>query len=401
MATIDILPFSIGGVKPPMNLLYELFSSKIDSKNLMYPLDLGTNPTYGHAVQFTIYDYQYPAAEAVTGAFNNLDKLTSTLSGNITTESLKGLFGDTTLAEGLKALSPTNLRLQKSNPLSTISLYMPDTLAFDYNHLYNELSLTETLGAPGILASAMADTGSMMQGKDNSMGNYANLVAGPAAYLIDKKLGGLAGNIAKSVPNPQLQLIYKGTGLRQFQFEFRFTPNSKKEAQSIDEIIKNFTYYSVPKLKGAASHQYLEPPQIFNIKFAFTGGSGLSGAVMNFFKNIGTNILTSQIGGNLFGSNPLNQKNNPAPKIFEVYSECVLENMNLDYAPNGWASYDDGYPVETRLTLQFRELDIVTKDNIRPSQSYFGGNGPKNISDAVSSAIPDFDQMFPDLSKKG
>ena len=51
MASIDILPLSLGGVRPPLNLLYELFSSKIDAQNLMYPLDLATNPTYGHAVQ--------------------------------------------------------------------------------------------------------------------------------------------------------------------------------------------------------------------------------------------------------------------------------------------------------------------------------------------------------------
>ena len=37
----------------------------------------------------------------------------------------------------------------------------------------------------------------------------------------------------------------------------------------------------------------------------------------------------------------------------------------LDYAPNGWAAYNDGFPIQTRLTLQFKEMDIVTKRTLR------------------------------------
>ena len=42
--------------------------------------------------------------------------------------------------------------------------------------------------------------------------------------------------------------------------------------------------------------------------------------------------------------------------------------MMVDYAPNGWSSFQDGHAVETRLTLQFKETDIVTKDKVSPSQ---------------------------------
>ena len=388
MATIDILPLSIDGIRPPLNLLYELFSGKLNTQNLMYPLDLATNPTYGHAVQFTAFDYEYPLAAAVGNIFQS--------------NTLKDALGR--VGNVAENANPMGLRPRKSAPLATISLYMPDTLAFDYNHNYGEISLTETLGGAGLLASAIADTGMLMQNKDNSQGNYTQLLAkGASLYGVSKFAGadvaGLLGNAMKTVPNPQLQLLYKGIGLREFQFEFRFTPNSKKEAQSVEEIIKSFTYYSVPRLLGAQSHQYLEPPQIFQIKFAFTGGNGLSGAVSNFFKNIGTNILTSQISGSLFGTNSLNS-NAPTAKIFEIYSDCVLQNMNIDYAPNGWAAHDDGYPVETRLTLQFKELDIVTKDNIKPPSNvnYFGGNlGPTNLQDAIKQSYPTFDRMFPTL----
>ena len=56
-------------------------------------------------------------------------------------------------------------------------------------------------------------------------------------------------------------------------------------------------------------------------------------------------------------------------KVFQVYHDCVLTNIQVDYAPNGWSAYNDGYPVETRLTLTFKETDIVTKSDIDPSIS--------------------------------
>jgi hypothetical protein len=45
--------------------------------------------------------------------------------------------------------------------------------------------------------------------------------------------------------------------------------------------------------------------------------------------------------------------------------ETVLENINVDYGPNGWATFNDGSPVQIKLTLQFKETVIVDKNRIR------------------------------------
>jgi hypothetical protein len=44
----------------------------------------------------------------------------------------------------------------------------------------------------------------------------------------------------------------------------------------------------------------------------------------------------------------------------------VLENMQVDYGSNQAAfnSFDDGMPSEINLRLQFRELEILTKERI-------------------------------------
>ena len=59
------------------------------------------------------------------------------------------------------------------------------------------------------------------------------------------------------------------------------------------------------------------------------------------------------------------------PKI----STCVLTSMDVDYAPGGFSSYEipgenatvggTGMPVAIRLSLQFKETEIMTKSSIR------------------------------------
>lgn len=354
MATIDILPLNINGVKPPLNLLFDLFSKKDSSdQNLMYPIDLSSNPNYGHAIQFTVHESVY----GITEEFNRM-------------RSGGGILGQT--------FSPMNFKLKSQKEiLSTISLYMPDTLNVDFNNIYADSSLEETIGPAKFLGGAIADFSSANKGSNADRSNFTNLygkglAVGAASmasgkFSLGEQFGSLVGNVLKTVPNPQLQLLFKGVGLRTFQFEFTFTPTSSKEAQMVEKIINAFQFYSSPALLGQ-SQQFLQPPQVFDINFAFTGGSGISGAVSSFFKNIGTNILTSQVGGALFGSSQIDAKSSQA-KIFKIYHPCVLKDISIDYAPNGWAAYADGQPVQSRMTLTFQETDIVTKENIRPGYS--------------------------------
>jgi len=357
MATIDIFPLAVNGVSPPLNLLYKLFTNPLDVKNLLYPLDLAANPNYGHAINFEIMETKYNIQNIAGPILNGQQELTGASANQFL------------LANNYKIIKSDNIK-------SNISLYMPDTLQTNYSNDWQQISLTEAMGLGSYITSAIADFPGRDASKDKKSNFWnpwgAGILQGGVSLLAPgvggkPELGGVVGNALKTVPNPQLQMYYKGIGLREFQFDFKFTPVSKKEAQAVENIIKTFTYYSVPKLLGARSNQFLEPPQVFNITFAFTGGNSLSNAVTNFFKNIGTNIFTSQLTSALFGSAPSVFKSNNA-KIFKIYHPCVLEDITVDYAPNGWASFDDGYPVETTMSLKFKETDIVTKDQVWPEQ---------------------------------
>lgn len=372
MANIEIFPLSVNGIAPPLNLLSQAFKNRIDPKFLFYPLDLAANPNYGHAIQFTAYKTKYNVRSTVNGLING-------------TES----FNFNSIAQ---IVNPTNWKVGiVEKPETTISLYMPDTLTMNYSHDWSQVSLTQTLGPASYIGSAMADWADAKYrgGSTDAKGNAANLygkgLAVGAAQMIGdagiagtgSDLGSLVGNILGQVPNPQLQMLYKGTELREFQFQFKFTPASKKEAMEIERIIQLFQFHSAPRLLGSVSHQYLEPPELFKIDFLFVGGTGLESAVSNFFKNLGTNILTSQLYSGMFGGmqqGNLDPENNKA-KVFQIYNPCALKDISLDYAPNGWAAHEDGAPVETTMTLTFKEVDIVTKDNIQPPSEGFGPIG--------------------------
>ena len=90
-----------------------------------------------------------------------------------------------------------------------------------------------------------------------------------------------------------------------------------------------FKYHFSPALqKGrdtSSNSMFLEAPSVFNISFNVKGSEN---------------------------------------KYLPKYGDCALTNIEVNYAPNGWASFEDGAPVQTTLSLQFKEMEIVDKDRI-------------------------------------
>ena len=263
MASIEVFPLSVNGIAPPLNLLTKTFTNTLNPSNLFYPLDLAANPNYGHAVQLTVFDTKYNVNNIVGGAINGSESI------NLNTIS--------------QVFNPSNLKLSIVNQTkATISLYMPDSLQMQYSHDWTQVSLTEMFGRGASFAgAALADWMKVKEaGSAGDKTAFANLYGkGMATEVAGGLLGGdagsLIGNILGTVPNPQLQMLYKGTELREFQFQFKFTPASKKEAIEVEKIIETLQYYSAPQLLGTAAHQYLAPPQLFKINFLFVGGTGI------------------------------------------------------------------------------------------------------------------------------
>ena len=251
----------------------------------------------------------------------------------------------------------------------TIALYMPDTLAFDYQQSYSNLSVTQDLGKLGLAAQAGASTydayrktGSISSAAKNAAPFAAELAreAGlPGSKVLFSALSAVTGG-ALAI-NPQLELIYEGTDFRSFRFSFMFYPRSKKEAVEILDIIDSFTFHQAPEILSSSFGRYLVPPSEFEIEFRYNGG-------------INPNI----------------------PKV----APCVLTSISVDYAPNGFASYETlmsankperggtGMPVAIRMDLSFKETRIITKQFLKGEReakynSPFGSTGGGS-TDSVS-----------------
>jgi hypothetical protein len=342
----------------------------------------------GHAVVIQAYDYS-------TGLYDSLRNTSlDTIKNDFTTaaqgaaEAIKnnGIFSAAgalgaleSIATGLsKTPAGAILRAssyqptKKGTPQATISLFLPETLVASYDSSYSDISLTEELGIAGIVGNAMADASK--QGIKNMVTPYATDIAARTAGKIGssklgmgQSVGAALSQAAGVVTNPQMQLLYRGISLRTFQLEFILTPKSPQEAKTVKDICDSFAFFSLPGQAGAqtgSSGQYLTPPQIFSIQFKFLGENTVFGNIQNVISSALTN---SGLGFLTTGTKDISGA--PPAKLFTI-NDCVLENVNVDYAPNGWAAYNDGYPVQTRLTLQFKETQMLTKENFKGSKVY-------------------------------
>ena len=371
--------------------------------NKRYPIDLGSTDK-GHYIMFYIFTQNRTQVgqTSQTNTTQNFQNIASDPNTNIgaegqdVQESVSGTYGSTVdesiLGKVSRELSQTTKdvfnTLLSSTPgpdqnllakgnffrtitktKDTIALYMPDTLAFDYQQSYSNLSVTKELGNLGLAAQAGASTydayrktGSISSAAKNAAPFAAELAreAGlPGSKVLFSALSAVTGG-ALAI-NPQLELIYEGTDFRSFRFSFMFYPRSKKEAVEILDIIDSFTFHQAPEILSSSFGRYLVPPSEFEIEFRYNGG-------------INPNI----------------------PKV----APCVLTSISVDYAPNGFASYETlmsankperggtGMPVAIRMDLSFKETRIITKQFLKGEReakynSPFGSTGGGS-TDSVS-----------------
>jgi hypothetical protein len=221
-----------------------------------------------------------------------------------------------------------------------IALYMPDTLAYIHNQQYSDLSLN------GFTAAAAATAGSLGDAMDNaSAGNIKGLLGNVSPFvartLQSSDLGrSLFTAVTGKVVNPLLDMIYTSPEFRQFRFDFLFYPRSINEAKQVQQIIQKLYFHQAPEIDTQTSGFFMIPPSEFDIKFYYNGA-----------------------------------ENPNIPKI----STCVLTSIDVDYAPNGFSAYEvanenkpavgrTGMPVAIRLSLQFKETEIMTKRNFQTSE---------------------------------
>jgi hypothetical protein len=300
---------------------------------LQFPSDLGSKAR-SHYVQFNIL-------EIISGGYVPVTGGGTTTILNTTGQALNA--GPAATGTGITTTDAgTTVALQISpptqNPVAYISLYMPETVVAQYEHGYQEDNLTDyALAYFGKAVSTLFDARNKLVQDVAGGTNVLNTIASNPAVLALAKRSSLSELIPVDqllkgqglAINPQVQLLFKATALRQFQFNFIFTPSSRIEAEEVKKIIQKFKYHAAPEIGGGAINNdlFFKMPDIFEIKFFYDG-----------------------------------KENDKIHKI----DRCVLKTIDIDYAASGggWTAHEDGYPVQTRMTLTFEELSIQDKKQI-------------------------------------
>lgn len=307
---VSVLP---GGISGP---LAKLFQNKFQSNSYFYPQDLAQDTAKRHYIEINI-----------------MEQLASESRGQDIVND--DIVGATKQILGLKP---------KTRRRTSLYLNIPDTMNVQYSAGYDDLSMTQALGLPYFLAQG-ATSAYDTYANDFMAGNFKNIAnkaaSDPYILTILSKIGQKAGMntqdlLLKGVGmalNPQLQVIFRQVGFRTFQFDFTLTPYSQAEAEMIKEIVYQLKYAAAPEIQTnnilQGQGMFFKVPDTFEI---------------NFYYNGKVNDKVHKIG------------------------KCVLENINVDYAPMGWITFNDGNPVQTRLTLQFKETEIIDKTKISDSK---------------------------------
>ena len=223
----------------PKSPLKGLYKSDYDFINFKYPSDLGAD-NRGHWINFFInvhnntkYTKSSKSSNIVGTAQSNATSDDRITSPNYTIPG-KTFGGTIPLTDTKFTLDTPSLSLgrQTKRIVSSISLFMPDTVNVNYSSDWQQTSLTDALGpimAIGQLGKSAADSKNLIEALRtiSSAGPLAELASTLSGELgknigLSPDAGGVFFHAAGVAINPQLEVLFKQVALREFQFDFLF-----------------------------------------------------------------------------------------------------------------------------------------------------------------------------------
>ena len=200
-------------------------------------------------------------------------------------------------------------------PLDIFMIYIPgggqNSLTWAQSHEYDEVKLSR-LGASGAAAAMGVPIG--VGGSDTS----------------------LIGGAFRKIINPAVEVLYRGTNLRNYIMSFMFAPERREDSimlygdgvQSGTGILNRFRYHAAPKNQG----WYFDSPSEWEVSYYYRNTRG-----------------AWVVNPNL-------------PKI----AKGILNRVDVDYNPDAeYSTFERGEPTSARLTLSFTEMEIIDKKRIQ------------------------------------
>ena len=246
------------------------------------------------------------------------------------------------LYQNYGGFSEEALTKERAEGYKSILLFMPEDIQAQYGANWGGVGVG--VGQANAASFIGGKAGSISEAIGNTFeattGGLKMLGYDLAKQAINKGLGGslttnqLMGGVSGTIINPNVELMYEAPELRGFNLNFKMMPRSKAEANHINAICQTLKRAMLPSWGGQTK---------------IGGKNERTGSLMTIPKIVSAKFMT----GN---------KLNP---FITQFKPCAITNVNINYTADGtYATYDDGSPVATMLSVQFKELKLVFEQEV-------------------------------------
>ena len=196
--------------------------------------------------------------------------------------------------------------------------------------ILNALSGTGSL-VGGTFSNLLGGVGDKAFRRVTSLNAIAQAVAGLGVQInVDQAITRTSG----AVRNPNLELLFKGPTLRNFNFTIRFTPRDAVESKRVRMIIRALKQHSAVK----------KNPRVFK----------------DATSELGSNFLLGT--PDVFKLRYIKARTQKDIKGLNKFKTCALNSISVDYTGEAgrFAAYEeDSQPVTTIIQLSFTELTPI------------------------------------------
>jgi len=233
-----------------------------------------------------------------------------------------------------------------------ILMYMPEDVGVKYGANWGDKNISNAgrtiLGSTGdamknsisfeMLGNAANAVGTALTGAAQQLGDAVTKGTATIGAITEAlkatgfdtglEFNDVLGSVTGQILNPNTEVLYTGPQMRGFGLSFKLAPRNKPEADEIKKIIQAFKYAILPKFNGDASQirAFVGVPSICDVSF---------------------------------------MKGSSEHPYVTQFKPCAITGFDVSYTPDGaWATYADGQPVATTISIEFKELKMLYAEEL-------------------------------------
>ena len=248
-------------------------------------------------------------------------------------EDIKKRVGEEGSSSSVRVTMPSRSRID-----TAIAMYMPAQVQVNYGADYQDTKISPLAGAIGQAVGDMSQGMSLSDTYNKVIPMVTDGLQQKALMMGADLLDGIgisgvreAVEIGRAeVIADRMQLAFKGVDRRTFEYTFKMIPKNSREADEIKKIIAAFKFHMMPEYKEGTKRDTLNYPSTFEIEYHYRGKE---------------NTYLNRV------------------------SECFLEKMGVTYGGDRYKTFDPhnnegAPPVETSITLAFKEIEIMHREKM-------------------------------------